>query len=294
MLYMGYFMDQLIRKIRSFAGMSQQEFAGSIGVTFASINRWENGHAQPNRMAQLKLYEFCKEKSVPLNDFIHQKIQAAVANLSPEENRMILYHGSKAGIVGTIAPVSRERCDFGKGFYMGTEPDQSLTLICDFEASRFYIVSLDIEQVRAFSVSDGIDWAMLVAYYRGKMEIARGSRMYEKYSQMLNGYDTVIGSIADDRMFYVLDNFFLGNITDVALVKSLSALQLGKQYVCITQKGCNSVRIEKEIPLSVLERCCLKDISTQNRAKGVTLANEICKKTRREGKYFDEILEEAD
>lgn len=27
-----------------------------------------------------------------------------------------LYHGSKTGIRGSIAPISREHCDFGKGF----------------------------------------------------------------------------------------------------------------------------------------------------------------------------------
>ncbi len=48
-------------------------------------------------------------------------------NLSQSEgNRIIktnetvtLYHGSKSGIRGAIAPISRKRCDFGKGFYMG-------------------------------------------------------------------------------------------------------------------------------------------------------------------------------
>lgn len=29
---------------------------------------------------------------------------------------VILYHGSRGGIEGGIKPVSRERCDFGKGF----------------------------------------------------------------------------------------------------------------------------------------------------------------------------------
>ena len=32
-----------------------------------------------------------------------------------------LYHGSKEGIQGDIAPVSRVRCDFGRRFYMGTD-----------------------------------------------------------------------------------------------------------------------------------------------------------------------------
>ena len=34
---------------------------------------------------------------------------------------MLLYHGSKAGIDQPIRPVSRSKCDFGRGFYMGTE-----------------------------------------------------------------------------------------------------------------------------------------------------------------------------
>lgn len=45
-----------------------------------------------------------------------------------------LYHGSRSGIRGAIAPISRERCDFGKGFYMGTDKSQPLTLICNYPA----------------------------------------------------------------------------------------------------------------------------------------------------------------
>ena len=70
---------------------------------------------------------------------------------------------------------------------------------------------------------------MLVAYNRGKMDEVRGTSLYEHYAAMLKDYDVIVGSIANDRMFYVLDNFFQGNITDRALVMSLSALQLGEQ-----------------------------------------------------------------
>ena len=49
-----------------------------------------------------------------------------------------LYHGSKSGIRGEIAPISRERCDFGKGFYMGTDRAQPLTLICNYPKAILY------------------------------------------------------------------------------------------------------------------------------------------------------------
>ena len=86
--------------------------------------------------------------------------------------------------------------------------------------------------------------------------------------------------------FYVLDNFFLGNITDKVLVMSLSALQLGQQYVAVTDKACNHVRVETEIELSHLERVFLRDLSESNRARGINLANEICRGYRREGRFL--------
>ncbi len=282
-------MKDLILEIRNRLNASQGDLARMIGISYATVNRWENEHSQPNKAAQLRLYDICKERKVDLEDIIQKKIEKSAANISSSD-RVILYHGSKSGIKGPIAPISRERCDFGKGFYMGTEPYQPLTLISDFEESKFYVISLDMTGLRVLNVKPDLEWAMLVAYNRGKMDEVRGTSLYEHYAAMSNGYDVVVGSIANDRMFYVLDNFFLGNITDKALVMSLSALQLGKQYVAITEKACKQVKIEAEVELSQLERVFLRDLSESNRVKGVNLANEICRDYRREGQFFDEIL----
>ena len=285
-------MKDLILEIRNRLNASQEDLARMIGISYATVNRWENGHSQPNKAAQLRLYDICKERKVDLEDIIQKKIEKSAANISSSD-RVILYHGSKSGIKGPIAPISRERCEFGKGFYMGTEPYQPLTLISDFEKSKFYVISLDMTGLRVLNVKPDLEWAMLVAYSRGKMDEVRGTSLYEHYAAMSNGYDVVVGSIANDRMFYVLDNFFLGNITDKALVMSLSALQLGKQYVAITDKACKQVKIEAEVELSQLERVFLRDLSESNRVKGVNLANEICRDYRREGQFFGEILREA-
>ncbi|MBQ9032197.1 MAG: DUF3990 domain-containing protein [Parasporobacterium sp.] len=286
-------MESLIFEIRSRLNASQDDLAKMVGVSFATVNRWENGHSIPNKAAQLRLYDVCKTQGVDFEDIIWKKIGKTVSGLNVASERLILYHGSKSGIRGPIAPISRERCDFGRGFYMGTEPYQPLTLISDFEDSKFYVISLDLTDLRVRKVSPDIEWALLVAFNRGKMDEARGTAMYDRYMQMAKGYDVIVGSIANDRMFYVLDNFFLGNITDKALVMSLSALQLGQQYVAITGKACKHVIIETEIELSYLERIFLRDLSESNRVNGVNLANDICRNYRREGKFFDEILKEA-
>ncbi|MEE0875612.1 MAG: DUF3990 domain-containing protein [Ruminococcus sp.] len=286
-------MQTLIKQIRENLNMSQTELAEQLNVTFVTVNRWENGHAVPNKIAQTKLYEICKENDVPVYDITLNRITAATETVPISEGRVLLYHGSKSGIKGKIEPKSRSQCDFGKGFYTGTDPSQALTLICDYDKSKFYIVSVDTTDLKTIEVPADIEWAMLVAYHRGRMETIKGTPLYEKYRKMSKDKDIIIGSIANDRMFYVIDNFFIGNITDAALVGSLSALQLGKQYIAITQKGCDAIRIEAEIELSYLERMFIQKVAEANRAKGVSLANSICKNYRREGLFFDEILEKA-
>ena len=273
--------------------MSQTEFAKQLNVTFQAVNRWENGRALPDKLAQSKMFDLCREKQLPVYDMILKKITDKSKAMKLDSNRVLLYHGSKSGIEGTIEPKSRKQCDFGKGFYMGTDPGQTLTLICDYEKSKFYIVSVSTENLALIEVPADIDWAMLVAYHRGKMEKIDGTPFYNKYRDMTQDKDLIIGNIANDRMFFVIDNFFVGNVTDMALVNSLSALQLGKQYVVISQKGCDAVRIEAEVELSYLERLFIKEIAEENRARGISLANDICKNYRREGIYFDEILDEA-
>ena len=286
-------MQILIKQIREHLNISQTELAEQLNVTFATVNRWENGRAVPNKLAQTKLYEICQKNNVPVYDLTLNRITNAAKGVSLSEGRVLLFHGSKSGIVGKIEPKSRAQCDFGKGFYMVTEPIHALELICDNDKSKFYIVSVDTTELNIIEITANVKWAMLVAYHRGRMEMIKGTPLYEKYRLISENKDLVIGSIANDRMFYVIDNFFIGNITNAALVGSLSALQLGKQYVAVTQKGCDAVRIEAEVELSHLERIFIQKVAESNRAKSVSLANDICRNYRRKGLFFDEILEKA-
>lgn len=202
-----------------------------------------------------------------------------------------LYHGSKSGICGTIAPTSRKRCDFGRGFYMGTDRIQPLTLICNYPNARIYTLSVNLSGLKIFDIEVGLDWALLVAYNRGKMESVRHSAIYNRIANFGKNCDMMIGYIANDRMFVVLDRFFNGDITDRALINSLSALKLGKQYVALTEKACGKIKIIDEQVFTGNDRDKLKQESEANRLKGIAMADEICRKYRREGRFFDEILE---
>ena len=278
-------MKVLIKKMRELTGMSQEQFAKELGTSVVSINRWENGKSLPNPMAQQQLYSFCEKHNVDIADIIVDKYR-----YEHDDDRLILYHGSKQGIVGNIQPKSREDCDFGCGFYTGTDTIQPLTLVCGEPNPKLYVVDLDLTGLKTLDMELGLEWAMVVAYHRGYMDIIKGTEMYEKYAHLLDGYDMVIGYIANDRLYTELTRFFNGDITDVALMNCLVALDLGKQYVAKTQKGCDAFMIVAESDIHQMELLALREKSAIRRKESYAIASEIEKKYRREGKYFDEIL----
>ena len=154
-----------------------------------------------------------------------------------------LFHGSRSGIAGEIAPISRPECDFGKGFYMGTESSQPLTLICRSEAPVLYTCSFDLSGLRAYRFAPTIDWALFIAYCRKRMPVKFRRLFAREYEPILRGNDVIFGKIANDKMFYVLDFFFDNLASDTAVEKCLSALNLGDQYCAKTVKACRAVSI---------------------------------------------------
>lgn len=42
---------KLVRELRQAMNLSQEKFASELGMTFPTINRWENGHAAPSPLA---------------------------------------------------------------------------------------------------------------------------------------------------------------------------------------------------------------------------------------------------
>lgn len=276
---------EIIKYIRTKAKMTQEQFAVCINTTPLTINRWENGKSIPNKMAQNQLYQFCKENQINLYNYIVEQFQYTHKN-----DGMILYHGSKEGIIGDIMPKSRRYCDFGRGFYMGTEPSQPLTLICDEKNPIVYSLTMDTSNLRILEMGMDLEWAMLIAYYRGYMDEVKDSKIYKYYSNLTKDYDIISGYIADDRMYQVITGFFEKRVTDVALVASLSALDLGKQYVAVSEKACRNIEIIGQKKLSTLELLVLKEQSIIRRSEGISLTEKILLEHRRDGKFFDEIL----
>ena len=278
-------LKDLLRYIRASVHLSQEQLANALGTTVLSVNRWENGKALPSKIAQKQISQFCKNNNIDIAKKIIEN-----KTYTTEGDKLILYHGSKQGIIGEITPSSRMECDFGKGFYMGTNALQPLTLVCTEDKPKFYTLEFDLSGLKVLHVDISLDWAMLIAYYRKEMESAKGTPIYERFAHYADGYDVIVGYIANDRMYTELSRFFNRTLTDTALVNCLSALDLGMQYVAITQKACDQIKILREDTLSSFELDALMDMSIIRRKQGIELAEEIEIKYRREGRFFDEIL----
>ena len=46
---------RLVRRLRKRTGLSQEKFAAKLGVTFPTVNRWENGRARPSPLAMQRI-----------------------------------------------------------------------------------------------------------------------------------------------------------------------------------------------------------------------------------------------
>ena len=56
--------DEILKAIRKELNISQEALARDLSVSFTTLNRWENNHAKPSRLAMLRLNDYCREKGV--------------------------------------------------------------------------------------------------------------------------------------------------------------------------------------------------------------------------------------
>ncbi|MEA4830836.1 MAG: helix-turn-helix transcriptional regulator [Enterococcus thailandicus] len=53
-----------IKRIRRKMFLTQEDFAKEIGVSFATVNRWETGKAKPNLKTMKLIDDYCKRNDI--------------------------------------------------------------------------------------------------------------------------------------------------------------------------------------------------------------------------------------
>lgn len=60
--------SEQVKHIRKILDYSQDKLAQILGVSFATINRWENSKNTPSKLAQKSFYDFCESNFIDVEE----------------------------------------------------------------------------------------------------------------------------------------------------------------------------------------------------------------------------------
>ena len=61
---------QIVKSTRDSLRLSQQAFAAELGVSYATINRWENEAQKPSKLALTLFSRYCAERGLQWEQII--------------------------------------------------------------------------------------------------------------------------------------------------------------------------------------------------------------------------------
>lgn len=284
---MNFQVLQDIETVFELSGLSGEEFAGKLGVSRSTLNNWLSGRQAVSEKHMRSFYEYAFQSGVRLNKIKEQLYREEITD--PSE--ILLFHGAKTEIEGRLRlDYSRRRNDFGPGFYCGESFEQSAMFVSAFPNSSLYMMSFCKDDLRGRSFGVDRDWMLMIAYFRERLGRFAETELIQELICQNEGIDYIVAPIADNRMFEIIDQFIDGEITDVQCQHCLSATNLGKQYVFVSQKALDQIRI--------LERCYLTDGEKQfyltSRMGSFEMNQDKVKIARKQyrdqGNYIEDIL----
>ena len=60
--------SEQVKYVRNILDYSQDRLAQTLGVSFATINRWENSKNVPSQLAQKSFYDFCESNFINVEE----------------------------------------------------------------------------------------------------------------------------------------------------------------------------------------------------------------------------------
>jgi transcriptional regulator with XRE-family HTH domain len=65
-------LSRLVRELRQRTGLTQEKFAAKLGVTYPTINRWENGRAKPSPLALKQIEDLLRSLGDRSQDLLQE------------------------------------------------------------------------------------------------------------------------------------------------------------------------------------------------------------------------------
>ena len=229
-----------------------------------------------------------------LNKYLLDKYNTSLEEILFSYSDDYFYHGSKLGLVGEINPHYSldSSSDFGQGFYIGESLKQSATFICDGPHNKgtIYRYSLKTHGLKIKVLKDK-EWVLFIAYNRGLIDFDYDTiDLSNDFKDAINNkYDIIVGDIADDKMFAVMNMFFTNAISLEVVIECLKNLGIGKQYCLKTKKACKALTLIDEIKIDDDLYDVIYEYTKKMRNTAVESANALIKNAR-QGTYYADII----
>lgn len=180
------------------------------------------------------------------------------------------YHGSYIEIKEPDLKHSRSEIDFGKGFYLTKDNYLANKWACKYRANEprsftscytFDYTNLNIHE---FALDE--EWLDYVAANRNGEE-----------NHDYDSYDLLIGTIADDKLYNIIDLYSIGAVSAEIALKVMNDMDYGLQYVLKSQKALECLHFEKSKELKGLEKQNLQKSFRIDTETGAQRAEQLLK-----------------
>ena len=280
--------SQLLLRIKQKYNLQNYHLSSLLNVSNTMMSLYLNGKSNLS-IQQLKELE--SQLLIPHYDNLYNYIFI--------DEPHSFYHGSRNGIDFPVDIFhSKKRNDFGPGFYLGESFRQTSTFIAGENSGeeRIYRFHLKLDDLKVLDLRNPTKddrWIMLVAYHRNEIK-DQNSPIYKKMKNLLNGYDVVIGPIADDRMFESMHRFFTNTLGYEELKDCLLKLNVGNQYCLLSPKSVDNEHliVMEEYTLDNNIKEIIKEYASNNVNAASSFAVEVLSNKNKRGKLYREILKE--
>jgi hypothetical protein len=211
------------------------------------------------------------------------------------EKKVRVYHASTVKVENPVwnyaAGTDSERNDFGLGFYVSTDIDQPLLLLCERDKIVLNQYELNLTDLKIKQFGNDDEWLLTVIFNRRNFNRKKKTHeIRDRYRKAITQYDVVIGAIANDRMFSTINAFIENNITDKVAIECLKMMQYQPQIVLKSEKACSNIiytgsEIYDRGKLEVYRRR-----AEMERATVDDKVDEIKEAAFRQGKLLSEII----
>lgn len=262
-------------------GMNKLELSKLTGISRSTLDSIEKKGIATNEVCE-KLYSYIYKKNYRLNSVKEELIK--------EKYERVLFHGSKYGLSDVMISGSRNNCDFGNGFYLGQTYNQALSFVYEYDKASVYSFRCSFDGLKKIEFDCSLEWMIAICLFRGTIKGYNESGLIQRIINKIEDADIVIAPIADNKMFYIMSQFAEGEINADVALHSLSASNLGLQYIIKTDRALKKCIPIERYYLSVPEReDCRKALI--ERGYEIDTKLKLAKREYKDGLYIEELLQ---